>query len=114
VSLPLPREKRPQVQREEVKVVRPYEMMVLFHPDVEDHKVLAEEIGEVVKGVGGEVSKIDHWGKRRLAYPVDKKQEGYYTLYQLALDPGQVKELDRLLHIRTNVMRHMVVRKDEL
>jgi len=97
-----------------VKVVRPYEMMVLFHPDVEDHKVLAEEIGEVVKGVGGEVSKIDHWGKRRLAYPVDKKQEGYYTLYQLTLDPGQVKELDRLLHIRTNVMRHMVVRKDEL
>ncbi len=95
-------------------MVRPYEMMVLFHPDVEDHKVLAEEIGEVVKGVGGEVSKIDHWGKRRLAYPVDKKQEGYYTLYQLALDPGQVKELDRLLHIRTNVMRHMVVRKDEL
>jgi len=95
-------------------VVRPYEMMVLFHPDVEDHKVLAEEIGEVVKGVGGEVSKIDHWGKRRLAYPVDKKQEGYYTLYQLTLDPGQVKELDRLLHIRTNVMRHMVVRKDEL
>jgi len=94
--------------------VRPYEMMVLFHPDVEDHKVLAEEIGEVVKGVGGEVSKIDHWGKRRLAYPVDKKQEGYYTLYQLTLDPGQVKELDRLLHIRTNVMRHMVVRKDEL
>jgi len=97
-----------------VKVVRPYEMMVLFHPDVEDHKVLAEEIGEVVKGVGGEVSKIDHWGKRRLAYPVDKKQEGYYTLYQLTLDPGQVKELDRLLHIRANVMRHMVVRKDEL
>ncbi|OPZ60655.1 MAG: 30S ribosomal protein S6 [Synergistetes bacterium ADurb.Bin520] len=95
-------------------MVRPYEMMVLFHPDVEDHKVLAEEIGEVVKGVGGEVSKIDHWGKRRLAYPVDKKQEGYYTLYQLTLDPGQVKELDRLLHIRTNVMRHMVVRKDEL
>ncbi|HOU32377.1 MAG TPA: 30S ribosomal protein S6 [Synergistaceae bacterium] len=94
--------------------MRPYEMMVLFHPDVEDHKVLAEEIGEVVKGVGGEVSKIDHWGKRRLAYPVDKKQEGYYTLYQLTLDPGQVKELDRLLHIRTNVMRHMVVRKDEL
>lgn len=95
-------------------MVRPYEMMVLFHPDVEDHKVLAEEIGEVVKGVGGEVSKIDHWGKRRLAYPVDKKQEGYYTLYQLTLDPGQVKELDRLLHIRANVMRHMVVRKDEL
>ncbi|HQH78346.1 MAG TPA: 30S ribosomal protein S6 [Synergistaceae bacterium] len=94
--------------------MRPYEMMVLFHPDVEDHKVLAEEIGEVVKGVGGEVSKIDHWGKRRLAYPVDKKQEGYYTLYQLTLDPGQVKELDRLLHIRANVMRHMVVRKDEL
>ena len=50
-------------------MVRPYEMMVLFHPDVEDHKVLAEEIGEVVKGVGGEVSKIDHWGKRRLATP---------------------------------------------
>ena len=94
--------------------MRPYEMMVLFHPDVEDHKVLAEEIGEVVKGVGGEVSKIDHWGKRRLAYPGEKNQEGYYTLYQLTLDPGQVKELDRLLHIRTNVMRHMVVRKDEL
>jgi small subunit ribosomal protein S6 len=81
-------------------VVRPYEMMVLLHPDVEDYNASVEEVAEMVRGLGGTISKIDRWGKRRLAYPVQKKTEGLYAIYSFTLDPVQVKELERLTRSR--------------
>lgn len=93
--------------------MRPYEMMVLFHPDVEDSKTLAEEVGEIVKGLGGEIGKIDHWGKRRLAYPIQKRQDGFYAVLNFGFNPAQVTELDRLMKLKNQVMRHVVIRRDE-
>jgi len=94
-------------------VVRPYEMMVLLHPDVEDYNASVEEVAEMVRGLGGTISKIDRWGKRRLAYPVQKKTEGLYAIYSFTLDPVQVKELERLTRLKSQVMRHIVVLQEK-
>ncbi len=94
-------------------MVRPYEMMVLLHPDVEDYNASVEEVAEMVRGLGGTISKIDRWGKRRLAYPVQKKTEGLYAIYSFTLDPVQVKELERITRLKSQVMRHIVVLQEK-
>lgn len=94
-------------------MVRPYEMMVLLHPDVEDYNASVEEVAEMVRGLGGTISKIDRWGKRRLAYPVQKETEGLYAIYSFTLDPVQVKELERITRLKSQVMRHIVVLQEK-
>ncbi len=93
--------------------MRPYDMMLLLRTDVEDHKTLLEELQALVVTLGGEVAKVDVWGKRRLAYLVEKEQEGFYAVFNMKLDPAQVVELDRVLKLRPQVLRHMVIRLDE-
>ena len=93
--------------------MRPYDMMLLLRTDVEDHKTLLEELQALVASLGGEVGKVDVWGKRRLAYLVEKEQEGFYAVFNMKIDPAQVVELDRVLKLRPQVLRHMVIRLDE-
>ncbi len=110
---PVSSEKETKVQREEVKYVRSYEMVVIFKADIEDHKTVSEDAAEIVRGLGAEVEKIDLWGKKRFAYPIDKELEGFYTLYTFKLDPAKVKELERLLTLKSHIVRHMVVSLEE-
>ncbi len=93
--------------------MRPYEMMILVNPDLEDPKEEISNVEEVVRGLGGEIAKTDIWGKRRLAYPIDKHTEGFYAVCNFKFDQVQLKELDRVLKLRSEVWRHMVVRLDE-
>jgi len=93
--------------------VRPYEMMVLVSAEIEDPKEEIAKIEEVVRNLGGEVAKTDFWGKRRLAYPIDKKTEGFYAVCNFSLNPDQLVELNRVLGLRPNVYRQMTVRLDE-
>ena len=88
-------------------------MVLILQADLEDHKMVSEEIAEVVRGLGAELEKVDIWGKKRFAYPIEKQLEGFYVLYTFKLDPAQVKEMERLLSLRTNVVRHMVVNLEE-
>jgi small subunit ribosomal protein S6 len=96
-----------------VKNVRLYELTVILVPEMEDHKASAEEIAEVVRGLGGEVDKIDLWGKKRLAYPIKKQQEGFYALITFKITPDSISEIDRVLGLRASVLRHLVVAMDE-
>lgn len=93
--------------------MRSYEMVVILESELEDHKAVSEEVAEVVRGLGAEVEKIDLWGKKKFAYPIEKKTEGFYILYTFKLDPAQVKELERLLSLKTQIIRHMVVNLEE-
>lgn len=93
--------------------MRSYEMVVILQADIEDHKMVADEIAEVVRGLGAEVEKIDLWGKKRFAYLIDKQAEGFYVLYTFKLDPSQVKETERLLSLKPQVVRHLVVNLEE-
>lgn len=93
--------------------MRPYEMLVLMSAEIEDPKDEIEKVEEVVRSLGGEVAKTDFWGKRRLAYPIDKKTEGIYALCNFSLDPEHLVELNRILGLRPNIYRQMTVRLDE-
>lgn len=92
--------------------MRPYEMVVLLTAELEDPKEELSKVEEVVRSLGGTVSKMDVWGKRRLAYPIDKKTEGIYALCNFELDPGQLVELNRVLGLRPAIYRQMTVRLD--
>lgn len=93
--------------------MRSYEMVVILQADIEDHKMVSEEIAEVVRGLGAEVEKVDLWGRKRFAYLIDKLTEGFYVLYTFKLDPSQVKEMERLLSLKPQVIRQMVVNLEE-
>ena len=93
--------------------MRPYEMMVLVSAELEDPKEELAKVEEVVRSLGGEVAKTDVWGKRRLAYPIDKKTEGVYALCNFSLDPDQLVEMNRVLGLRPNIYRQMTIRLDE-
>ncbi|MFA7621168.1 MAG: 30S ribosomal protein S6 [Aminobacteriaceae bacterium] len=93
--------------------MRPYEMLVLISAELEDPKEEIEKIEEVVLGLEGEIVKTDVWGKKRLAYPIDKKTEGFYALTTFKLRPNQLAELSRILGLRPNIYRQMVIRLDE-
>ena len=91
-----------------------YELMVIIDPALEDDK--KEAAIENVKSIiaeAGEVSETDVWGLRKLAYPIQKKLEGYYVVMQFAAEPELPKELDRRLRINDAYMRHIIVSKDE-
>ena len=91
-----------------------YEVMFIIDPTLED--AVKESTVEAVKGIiaaQGEVGEVDVWGMRKLAYPIDKKEEGYYAVVEFKGNPTLPKELDRRLKISDNVIRHIIVNKDE-
>ena len=93
--------------------MRSYEMVVILQADLEDHRMVSEDIAEVVRGLGAELEKVDLWGKKRFAYHIEKQLEGFYVLYTFKLDPAQVKEMERLLSLKPQVIRQMVVNLEE-
>jgi len=91
-----------------------YEVMFILDPALEDAQ--KEATVEAVKGIianEGEVGNVDVWGMKKLAYPIQKKEEGYYVVIGFQAAPTLPKELDRRLKISDNVMRHIIVNKDE-
>ena len=93
--------------------MRHYEMLVIINAELEDPKEEAEKVEEVLRGLGGEIVKTDVWGKKRLAYPIQKKAEGFYVLFDFKLDPTQTFELKRVLGLRGNIYRQMIILLDE-
>ena len=91
-----------------------YELMFIIDPTLEDEAKKATI--EAVKGIienEGEVVDVDEWGLRKMAYQIQKKSEGYYVVVTFKAQPTLPKELDRRLRISDNVMRHIIVNKDE-
>ena len=91
-----------------------YELMFIIDPTLEDEK--KEATVETVKGIieaDGTVGEVDVWGLRKLAYPIQKKNEGYYVVVTFQASPELPKELDRRLRISEVVMRHPIINKDE-
>lgn len=91
-----------------------YEVMFIIDPALEDDA--KEATIEAVKGIiaaEGEVGNTDVWGMRKLTYPIQKKSEGYYVVIEFKAEPTLPKELDRRLKISDNVMRHLIINKDE-
>ncbi|HET9861200.1 MAG TPA: 30S ribosomal protein S6 [Nocardioidaceae bacterium] len=93
--------------------MRAYEVMVILDPDLEERTVapsLDQYLNNVVRKDGGSVEKVDVWGRRRLAYEIDKNAEGIYAIIELQAEPATVKELDRQLTLNESVLRTKVIR----
>jgi small subunit ribosomal protein S6 len=94
--------------------MRHYEVMVILDPDLEEKTVAPslETFLNVVKADGGSVDKVDIWGRRRLAFEINKKAEGIYAILDLTCNPSAVQELDRQLNLNEAVLRTKVMRPD--
>jgi small subunit ribosomal protein S6 len=94
--------------------MRAYELMVILDPNLEERTVQPslETYLNVVRNDGGTVENIDVWGRRRLAYEIDKNAEGIYAVVSLQAEPATVKELDRQLTLNESVLRTKVIRPD--
>jgi small subunit ribosomal protein S6 len=95
--------------------MRNYEFTFIVHPDVEDEGLegVTEKVSQLITEGGGRVTNVDHWGRRRLAYPVQKQREGYYVLMQIQLDPKSISELERKLKLTEEVIRYLLVRVED-
>ncbi len=94
--------------------MRQYELMIILEPGLEERTVQPslEQFLKVVATGGGTVQKLDVWGRRRLAYEIDKKSEGIYAVIDLTAEPDTVRELDRQLNLNEGVLRTKVVRPE--
>ena len=94
--------------------MRRYEIMIILDPNLEERTVQPslEPFLKVVTDGGGKVEKTDIWGKRRLAYPIEKKPEGYYAVVDLTAEPSVVLEMDRQLNLNEAILRTKVTRPD--
>lgn len=90
-----------------------YEVMFIIDPTLEDEKkdAAVERVKSVI-AAEGEVGNVDVWGLRKLAYPIQKKNEGYYVVIDFKAGPTLPAELDRRLKISEDFMRHIIVNKD--
>lgn len=91
-----------------------YEVMFILDPTLEEDKKAAtiETVKEIITA-DGEVTKVDLWGMRKLAYPIQKKNEGYYVVLEFSANTDLPLELDRRIKISDAIMRHLIVNKEE-
>jgi small subunit ribosomal protein S6 len=94
--------------------MRHYEVMVLLDPDLEERTVAPslDTYLNVITKDGGTVNTVDIWGRRRLAYDINKKAEAIYAILDLTCSPAAVAELDRQLSLNESVMRTKVMRPE--
>lgn len=95
--------------------MRHYEIMVILDPSQDERTVgpSLDKFLEVVRKENGTVDKVDIWGKRKLQYPIEKKEEGIYAVLDLTCESDTVKELDRLFNLNDSILRTKVLRKDQ-
>jgi small subunit ribosomal protein S6 len=94
--------------------MRRYEMMIILDPGLEENTIQPslDQFLTVVRDGGGSVDKVDVWGRRRLAYDIDKKSEGIYAVIDMNAEPDTVRELDRQLGLNEAVLRTKVLRPE--
>ena len=92
--------------------MKDYEIMYVVKP-VEEQRLesVVNKFNTLIEDNGGKVEKTDYWGKKRLAYEIQDFNEGLYVLVTFSAEPAAVKELDRVMKITEEILRHMVIRK---
>lgn len=95
--------------------MKAYELLFFVNPSITDEARagVMKKIEVAITENGGNVDNVDSWGKRKLAFAIDHLTEGDYTLIDFHADPADIAELDRVLRISDDVIRHMIVRRDD-
>jgi small subunit ribosomal protein S6 len=96
-------------------MMRIYENLFIVKPDATEEEIdaLIEQMSKNVTTAGGTIDKVDKWGKRRLAYRVEKNREGFYVLLQFTAEPAIVREFERRMRVQDSVIKFLTVRIDE-
>jgi len=99
-----------------VKHVRDYELVYILNPDLTEEGVndLMTRFQTLANNQGAEIQSQERWEKRRLAYEINRKREGIYVVMELRAMPSAIMEMERILRITEDVLRHMVVRAEEV
>jgi small subunit ribosomal protein S6 len=92
--------------------MRPYEVMVIFDAALEEDAIRAvvDRTTQLIAEKGGTPGKVERWGRRRFAYEVHHRSEGYYVVIEATAEPAVMADLDRMLHLADEVIRHKVIR----
>jgi small subunit ribosomal protein S6 len=90
--------------------MRNYELVCIVHPDLDENafKSIVEKVSGWVSEAGGNVDKVDIWGRRRMAYSIRKQREGQYVLLHLSLDPKSTATLERNIRFQESILRSML------
>ena len=94
--------------------MRDYEMVIIISPEVAEEDVpgTIDKVSEYINSKGGEVTQVDRWGKRKLAYPINRCMEGNYVVSRFKIKPGVTAELEANLKMSETILRHMLIRLD--
>ena len=94
--------------------MKKYEVMFIAKP-LEEAEVtpIVAFISNLLTKTGAKIEKVDLWGKRHLAYPVKKQNDGYYVLINFEIEPDAIFEIDRVIKIREEILRHLIVKIGE-
>lgn len=96
------------------KRIRKWETLFIIHPDrVEEKESLLDKLKQIIQGNGGDVLKIDEWGNKKLAYPIQKKKQGYYVLMEFYGNSNLPHELESHFRIDERVMRFIIVKLED-
>ncbi|MCM0647037.1 30S ribosomal protein S6 [Clostridium swellfunianum] len=95
--------------------MRKYETIFILHPSLDEEAVKAniEKFKGVIENGGGTIDNVDFWGKRKLAYEINKINEGFYTLVNFSANSDLPKELDRVFRITDGVIRHIIIKEEK-
>jgi small subunit ribosomal protein S6 len=95
--------------------MRPYELMYLCPPTIDEERLgaISERIQQAITNLGGKIDKAAPHTKRRLAYAVAHHRDGQYGVVEFSLPPTQTRELERTIRLTEDILRHLVVRRDE-
>lgn len=93
---------------------RDYELGVIFSPEAseEETRSILDRIEQIVANHGGQIVKVNQWGRRRLAYPIERHRDGFYVFIDMVLTPETVIEIERTLKVSEIVLREMVRKRD--
>jgi len=96
----------------EVEQKRNYELVLVLNPGYAEDKIetVVNAINQNIVTLGGEISGVEHWGRRKLAYPIKSFMEGYYVLTRFVIKPSQSNSLEAKLRISEDIIRHMLIK----
>jgi small subunit ribosomal protein S6 len=92
-----------------------YELMFIVRPDLEESQIKEtnKKFGDTLKSLKAKVLDSKEWGQRELAYLINKHKTGYYFLYQIEASVDAIKEIDRLIRVNENIIRHLIIKLDK-
>src|SRR5665213_662818 len=95
--------------------MRPYEIVVIFDAALDENIIreTTDKIAEFVRSKGGTPGRIDRWGRRTFAYELKHRTEGYYVVIEATAEPAVLSEVDRMLSLSDDVVRHRVLRQPD-